>query len=82
MTIRAVVGIKEPDPRVYRLTAERIGVEPYEIAFLDNSQSAVDGALAVGWRESRPHTYKVRRSFRDPRAQPLVNYVREGTLVR
>lgn len=49
MTIRAVVGIKEPDPRVYRLTAERIGAEPYEIVSLDNSQPAVDGARSAGW---------------------------------
>ena len=44
------VGLKKPDPAVYALTAARLGVEPGEIVFLDDSPRCVDGALASGWQ--------------------------------
>ena len=44
------VGVAKPDPAVYELTAQRLGVAPHEIAFLDDSPIAVDGARAAGWQ--------------------------------
>lgn len=42
------VGMSKPDPRIYLLTCERLGVRPAEAVFLDDAQLAVDGARAVG----------------------------------
>lgn len=43
------VGLKKPDPRVYALTARRLGVPPNQIAFLDDWPPAVEAARAAGW---------------------------------
>ena len=42
------VGLRKPDPRIYRLAAERLGTSPERTAFLDDLQHNVDGAIAVG----------------------------------
>jgi epoxide hydrolase-like predicted phosphatase len=42
------VGMSKPDPRIYLLTCERLGVRPAEAVFLDDAEVAVDGARAVG----------------------------------
>lgn len=44
------VGLAKPDPAIYALTAERLGVEPGEILFLDDAEANVLGARACGWR--------------------------------
>lgn len=43
------VGVEKPDPAIYRIVQERLGVEPGEILFLDDRAAAVEGARAVGW---------------------------------
>lgn len=43
------VGLAKPDPAVYALTTERLGVTPAEIAFLDDKEWAVAGARDAGW---------------------------------
>lgn len=43
------VGLAKPDPAVYALTTDRLGVAPDEIAFLDDTEAAVAGARAAGW---------------------------------
>ncbi|GAA5155966.1 HAD-IA family hydrolase [Nocardioides marinquilinus] len=43
------VGLAKPDPRVYDLTARRLGVEPSEIVFLDDVEANVEAARAAGW---------------------------------
>lgn len=43
------VGCKKPDPRIYALTAERLGVAPDEIAFLDDWEAAIEAARTAGW---------------------------------
>jgi putative hydrolase of the HAD superfamily len=42
------VGVRKPDPAIYRLTAERLGVEPAACAFLDDHPGNVAGAIAAG----------------------------------
>lgn len=42
------VGVSKPDPRIYRLTCERLGVRPEETVFLDDVEPAVAGAREVG----------------------------------
>jgi putative hydrolase of the HAD superfamily len=44
------VGISKPDPRIYELTCERLGVRPEEAVFVDDTEAMVDGARAVGMR--------------------------------
>lgn len=42
------VGLEKPDPRVYRLTCDLLGVEPHEVVFLDDTPISVEGANEVG----------------------------------
>ena len=42
------VGVAKPDPAIYRLACERLGVQPEEAVFLDDREPAVEGARAVG----------------------------------
>jgi putative hydrolase of the HAD superfamily len=42
------VGIRKPDPAIYLLACDRLGVRPEEAVFLDDRGPAVDGARAVG----------------------------------
>jgi epoxide hydrolase-like predicted phosphatase len=43
------VGLLKPDPRIFALATDRLGVRPEEIAFLDDVEANVDAARAVGW---------------------------------
>jgi len=47
------VGLAKPDPAIYALTAERLGVRPHEIAFLDDIEVNVQAAREAGWRAVR-----------------------------
>ena len=42
------IGIIKPDPRIYEIAAERVGVEVEECLFFDDSPRNVEGARAVG----------------------------------
>jgi putative hydrolase of the HAD superfamily len=45
----SVVGVAKPDPRVFRIALERIGVEPAHAIHVGDTPAAdVDGALAAG----------------------------------
>lgn len=44
------VGLRKPDPAIFRLTCERLGVEPGEAVFLDDSPGHIDSARALGLR--------------------------------
>jgi putative hydrolase of the HAD superfamily len=41
-------GVRKPDPEIYLLTCERLGVEPKRAAFVDDIPTNVEGAAAVG----------------------------------
>jgi putative hydrolase of the HAD superfamily len=43
------VGLAKPDPAVYALTTERLGVAPHETVFLDDADVAVTAAREFGW---------------------------------
>ena len=43
------VGLRKPDPRVFELTAARLGVEPHEVLLLDDVAGHVEAARAQGW---------------------------------
>ena len=42
------VGLRKPDPAIYLLAADRLGVRPEEIVFVDDVEANVDAAVAVG----------------------------------
>jgi putative hydrolase of the HAD superfamily len=42
------VGVRKPDPAIYRLACERLGVEPERALFVDDHQGNVVGARAIG----------------------------------
>ena len=44
----SVEGIRKPDPRIYTLTCERLGVEPAEAVFLDDIGRNLKSARALG----------------------------------
>lgn len=48
VVISAEVGLMKPDPRIYRLAAESVGLEMTEALFVDDFIENVEGAKAVG----------------------------------
>jgi putative hydrolase of the HAD superfamily len=42
------VGLNKPDPEIFHLGAERIGVPPQECVFVDDLKENCEGAEAVG----------------------------------
>jgi epoxide hydrolase-like predicted phosphatase len=44
----AFVGLRKPDPRIYRLTLDRLGLRAAECAFLDDLQPNIDAARDLG----------------------------------
>lgn len=48
IVISAEVGIKKPDPQIYHLAAESVGVKVKEALFVDDFMENVEGARAVG----------------------------------
>lgn len=42
------VGIRKPDPQIYAITCERLGVQPHEMVFLDDAEPNVIGAREFG----------------------------------
>jgi putative hydrolase of the HAD superfamily len=42
------VGLRTPDPRIYELTCERLGVDPEAAVFLDDNLENVEAAGALG----------------------------------
>ncbi len=50
------VGLAKPDPRIYALTSQRLGVQPQEIVFLDDAERNVATAAAFGFHPIHYHT--------------------------
>lgn len=48
LVISAEHGILKPNPRIYLLALERLGVQPAEAVFVDDFAHNIQGALAVG----------------------------------
>lgn len=44
----ALVGLRKPDPAIFRLTLEQLGVEPQQAVFLDDMVYNVDAARELG----------------------------------
>ena len=48
LVISAEVGLAKPDPRIFRLAVERLGVQPAEAIFIDDVLANVEAARGVG----------------------------------
>lgn len=48
IVISGEVGLRKPEPEIYQLTSERLGLEPAECVFVDDMQPNVLGARKVG----------------------------------
>ena len=48
MVISAEVGVKKPDPRIYQISLERLGVVPQEAVFVDDFIENVEAARQQG----------------------------------
>ena len=44
----AFVGCRKPDPRIYNLTLERVGLDPEECIFIDDMKINIDAANELG----------------------------------
>lgn len=44
------VGVRKPNPAIYRLACERLGVAPERAVFLDDQPANAEGARAAGLR--------------------------------
>jgi putative hydrolase of the HAD superfamily/hydrolase len=48
IVISGEVGLRKPEPEIFQLAADRIGLAPADCVFVDDLQLNVDGARAVG----------------------------------
>ncbi len=46
----AFAGIKKPDPEIYLLAAQKLGIKPHECLFMDDSYENIKGARSVGMK--------------------------------
>src|SRR5262245_28361649 len=50
VVISCEVGLSKPDPRIYRLCLDRLGLEPPDVLFVDDRPDNIDGAARIGLR--------------------------------
>jgi FMN phosphatase YigB (HAD superfamily) len=48
--VSAEVGVKKPDPEIFRIALERTGVEPGSVVHVGDSDEDVQGAIQAGIR--------------------------------
>jgi epoxide hydrolase-like predicted phosphatase len=48
IVISGEVGLRKPEPEIFRLAAERVGLEPAECVFIDDLDLNVEAARALG----------------------------------
>jgi epoxide hydrolase-like predicted phosphatase len=53
LIISAEIGIAKPDPRIYRLALDQLGVQPAEALFVDDFEDNVAGARWLGMQAVR-----------------------------
>jgi HAD superfamily hydrolase (TIGR01509 family) len=49
VVVSGEVGLMKPDPRIFALAAERAGLAPAELLFVDDSKRNTDAAAALGF---------------------------------
>lgn len=51
------VGMTKPDPRIYQMAAEKLGVQPEECIFIDDGEANCQGAVAIGMQAVLYHDF-------------------------
>jgi putative hydrolase of the HAD superfamily len=69
----AFVGARKPEPRIYELTLERIGMAAEDCLFIDDLQHNCEGAEAIGmsavhFRDNEQAIPEIRAAFAGPSA--------------
>jgi len=63
----AIEGVRKPDPKIYLLTAERLGVLPGQCLYMDDVPANTDAAAALGmetiWWENREEGMRKFKEF-------------------
>ncbi len=49
IVVSAAVGLMKPDPRIFALAAQRAGLAPTELLFVDDSRRNIEAAAALGF---------------------------------
>jgi glucose-1-phosphatase len=62
MVISGEVGMAKPDPRIFKLALDRLGVEAQQAIFIDDMQRNVEGARQAGLQAIRFQTFQKLRS--------------------
>lgn len=60
IVVSAEVGLAKPDPEIFELTADRLGVAPAGCLFVDDNEPYLAGAQSVGMKT---HLFKDTASF-------------------
>ena len=68
--ISAEVGLAKPDPRIFQLALERLGVSPPEAVFVDDFLHNVEGARAIGMRAIHFQGFEQARAALDALLDP------------
>lgn len=76
----AFVGMRKPDPRIYELTCERLGVAPHECVFVDDFAHNCEAAEALGmtvvwFQETDDAISELRRVLAERGAPPHVGRI-------
>jgi len=53
IVVSGEVGLKKPDPRIFRLAAERFGIAPRDAVFIDDAPANVAAAASLGFHAIR-----------------------------
>ncbi len=57
VVISGEVGMRKPEPRIYNLVCERLGLQPQQCVFVDDMPYNVDAAVRLGWIGVHHRTY-------------------------
>ena len=49
IVVSAAVSLMKPDPRIFALAAQRAGLAPSQLLFVDDSRRNTDAAAALGF---------------------------------
>jgi epoxide hydrolase-like predicted phosphatase len=49
VVISGEVGMRKPEPRIYQLVCDRLGLQPQQCVFVDDMHYNVDAAVRLGW---------------------------------
>lgn len=53
LVVSGIEGVTKPDPAIYRLMEQRLGLAPQELVFMDDMPGNVVAAKALGWSAFR-----------------------------